>query len=111
MALGLTILMAQGTNAQEVRRQASMLFIGDMMQHDGQIKAAYDSTSDSYDYSECFTHIKPVIEKADVSVCNYEVTMGGKPYKGYPRSVRPTSMRMRSRVSVSMFSSRPTTIA
>lgn len=89
MALGLTILMAQGTNAQEVRRQASMLFIGDMMQHDGQIKAAYDSTSDSYDYSECFTHIKPVIEKADVSVCNYEVTMGGKPYKGYPAFSAP----------------------
>lgn len=66
------------------RRPVKLFFIGDMMQHDAQIAAAYDSTSKSYDYEPYFRHLAPAWTDADLAVCNFEVTLGGKPYKGYP---------------------------
>ncbi len=84
LTLALCSAIFVGSSAQDVRKQTSMLFIGDMMQHTGQITAAFDTATNSYDYSDCFSHIKPIVQKTDVSVCNYEVTMGGRPYKGYP---------------------------
>lgn len=66
----------------------TLLFAGDMMQHDGQIKAAH-CTDNSYDYSECFKYMKSEIEEADVAIANLEVTLGGVPYKGYPRFSAP----------------------
>ena len=37
----------------------SMLFLGDVMQHDSQIADAYDRNTGSYDYHPCFKLIKP----------------------------------------------------
>ena len=64
-----------------------LLFVGDLMQHQGQINAARTSTG--YDYSTCFTYVKEEIKKADLSIANLEVTLGGKPYKGYPAFSAP----------------------
>ena len=57
------------------------------MQHDAQIKAA--KTSEGYDYSDCFKHVKAEISKADIAIGNLEVTLGGKPYRGYPSFSTP----------------------
>lgn len=65
----------------------SLLFVGDLMQHQEQIKAA--QTAHGYDYSSYFTHIQPTIEKADLAIGNLEVTLGGKPYRGYPAFSAP----------------------
>ena len=62
-------------------------FVGDLMQHQGQINAARTSTG--YDYSTCFAYVKEEIKKADLSIANLEVTLGGKPYKGYPAFSAP----------------------
>lgn len=60
-----------------------LLFAGDLMQHDAQIKAA--KTADgTYNYDSYFHYVKPEIKRAHVAIANLEVTMGGKPYKGYP---------------------------
>ena len=64
-----------------------LLFVGDLMQHQGQINAARTSTG--YDYSTCFAYVKEEIKKADLSIANLEVTLGGKPYKGYPAFSAP----------------------
>ncbi len=60
----------------------SLLFAGDAMQHDRQIAAA--RKGDSYDYSQCFRYVDDYIREADYAVVNFECTLGGKPYKGYP---------------------------
>ncbi len=66
----------------------SILIAGDFMQHGPQIKAALQPDS-SYNYDECFARVKPVIEDADVAIGNLEVTLGGKPYAGYPQFRAP----------------------
>ncbi|MBQ9356302.1 MAG: CapA family protein [Prevotella sp.] len=66
----------------------SLLFAGDLMQHGPQIKAAQRHDG-SYDYSECFARVREEIERADVAIANLEVTLGGKPYTGYPQFRAP----------------------
>ena len=66
----------------------SLLFAGDLMQHGPQIKAALQSDG-SYNYDECFARIRPEVERADVAIANFEVTLGGKPYTGYPQFRAP----------------------
>ena len=58
------------------------------MQHRAQIDAA--RTSDGkYDYSPCFSLVKEEISRADIAIGNLEVTLGGKPYQGYPTFSAP----------------------
>jgi len=71
-------------SAQE---RITLLFVGDLMQHDAQIRAA--STPEGYDYTECFIHVRQEISKADLAIGNLEVTLGGKPYRGYPSFSAP----------------------
>lgn len=65
-----------------------LLFVGDLMQHQAQINAAR-TAKDGYDYSPCFEYVKEEIGKADFSIANLEVTLGGKPYRGYPAFSAP----------------------
>lgn len=69
-----------------------MLFLGDIMQHDSQIADAYDKVSGLYDYRPCFQYITPFIEGVDIAVGNLEVTLAGKPYKGYPQFSAPDEL-------------------
>ena len=71
------------TSAPDTTARITLLFAGDLMQHITQIKAA-QMPDGSYDYTDCFAQVKPLIEEADVAIANLEVTMGGKPYRGYP---------------------------
>ncbi len=65
----------------------TLLFAGDLMQHQGQINAA--RTPAEYDYTDCFKFVKDEICRADIAVANLEVTLGGKPYRGYPAFSAP----------------------
>ena len=69
------------------QERITLLFVGDLMQHDAQIKAA--KTTTGYDYTDCFKHVKEEISRADIAVANLEVTLGGKPYRGYPSFSAP----------------------
>ena len=66
----------------------TILFAGDLMQHEAQIKAAKRENG-VYDYSNCFKHVKSYIRSCDIAVANLEVTLGGPPYKGYPAFSAP----------------------
>lgn len=60
-----------------------LLFAGDAMMHEAQITAAKTSQGD-YDFSGYFDDISDYIKSADFAVVNFEASLGGKPYKGYP---------------------------
>ncbi len=77
--------------AQDTTR-LSLLFLGDIMQHDSQISDVYNKETGTYDYKPCFQYIKPYIEAVDVAIGNLEVTLAGKPYKGYPQFSAPDEL-------------------
>ncbi len=67
----------------------SLLFTGDIMQHDTQIASALDASLGHYDYKHCFQYIKPILSAPDLTIGNLEFTLGGPPYKGYPQFSAP----------------------
>ncbi len=77
--------------AQDTTR-LSLLFVGDIMQHDSNIAAAYNSVTGKYDYSACFEYVSPIIQSADLAIGNLELTLAGKPYKGYPQFSAPNEL-------------------
>jgi poly-gamma-glutamate capsule biosynthesis protein CapA/YwtB (metallophosphatase superfamily) len=79
------------THAQDTTR-LSLIFLGDIMQHDSQIAAAYDPVKKTYDYTPCFQFIKPYVEMADLAIGNLELTLAGPPYKGYPQFSAPDQL-------------------
>lgn len=68
-------------------KRLTLLFAGDLMQHESQIAKAY--ASGRYDYTECFAFIKPDIEAADLAIANFETTLAGPPYAGFPKFSAP----------------------
>lgn len=70
------------------REKVTLLFVGDLMQHQAQIEAAQREDG-SYDYKHCFSLVKERISRADLAIGNLEVTLGGKPYRGYPQFSAP----------------------
>lgn len=82
--------MPQSWTAAAAPRESrlSLLVAGDLMQHMPQIKAARQPDG-SYCYDECFAGIKAEVEQADVAIANFETTLAGKPYSGYPQFSAP----------------------
>jgi len=70
----------------------SLLFIGDIMGHDTQIRSAEKTESSTWDYNDVFTYVSPVISESDLAIANLEVTLAGPPYKGYPRFSSPAAL-------------------
>jgi poly-gamma-glutamate capsule biosynthesis protein CapA/YwtB (metallophosphatase superfamily) len=78
-------------DAQDTTR-LSLLFLGDIMQHDSQIADAYDRSSGTYNYFPCFQYAKPYIQAVDLAIANLEVTLAGPPFKGYPQFSAPDQL-------------------
>lgn len=70
----------------------SLLFIGDIMGHDEQIWSAENRQTHDFNYDDVFSFIKPVISQADIAIANFEVTLGGPPYMGYPQFSSPAAL-------------------
>lgn len=72
---------------------ADLMFVGDAMQHQGQLDVAKElGRGNGYDYTDCFKYIAPTIQEADYAVVNLEVPLGGGPdYTGYPCFSAPDS--------------------
>jgi poly-gamma-glutamate synthesis protein (capsule biosynthesis protein) len=70
----------------------SLLFIGDIMGHDEQIWSAEDRVTRIYGYDDVFQYVKNEISEADLSIANFEVTLAGPPYKGYPAFSSPAAL-------------------
>ena len=67
-----------------VRREARLVFAGDLMQHMPQVRAA-QRPNGRFDYSESFRYVKPLFEQADYAILNFETTLTPTTdYHGYP---------------------------
>lgn len=81
---------AQATGTPE-KSTLSLYFAGDVMQHEAQLKAAATSQGE-YHYDKCFSLVSPEIGDADIAICNFETTLGGPPYSGYPNFCSPDEL-------------------
>ena len=72
----------------------NMSVIGDIMCHNSQYQDAYNSSSDTYDFSYVFDNVKYYIQTADVAVGNLETTFAGKErgYSNYPTFNTPEAL-------------------
>lgn len=71
---------------------ATLAVCGDVMSHSPQTNDAYDATTDTYSYMNCFQYVAPWIEQADYAVANFETTLNGPPYSGYPQFCAPDAL-------------------
>ena len=88
----LLLTLAPAVSYSQDTSRLSVLFAGDLMGHDGQIKSAWDPASGTYRYDTCFSMIKELVSSADLAVLNLEVTLAGEPYKGYPQFSSPDAV-------------------
>lgn len=63
--------------------EADLIFVGDAMQHQGQLDAARCGIN-KYDYTRCFSAIEPIVSVADYAVVNLETPVSDPPHSGYP---------------------------
>ncbi len=70
----------------------SLLFVGDIMQHDSQIQSAFNHVTRKYEYDSCLQFVRPYFESVDITIGNLELTFGGAPYKGYPQFSAPDEL-------------------
>ena len=71
------------------RNYVRLLFAGDAMQHSVKYKWAWNPETKTYDYEPNFRYLRPYLAEADINVVNFETTLSGKPYSGYPRFRTP----------------------
>ena len=84
------------THTEEVKNDSTitMTVIGDIMCHNTQFQDAYNSSTDTYDFSYVFSDVKDYISSADISIGNLETTFAGKSrgYSGYPTFNTPSEL-------------------
>ena len=67
----------------------TLLFGGDMMGHMSLVQTAYSPETMDYSYLHWFRFVENYVQSADLAVANLEVTLGGKPFTGYPQFSSP----------------------
>lgn len=88
-----TAQTAAQTPEKTAVNKVKLTFTGDLMVHDYQYKAAYNSKTGKYDFSNNFTYVKKYLESADYTIGNFETTLAGsnQGISGYPRFNSPDS--------------------
>jgi poly-gamma-glutamate capsule biosynthesis protein CapA/YwtB (metallophosphatase superfamily) len=79
-------------NEESSYNKISLLFVGDIMGHEEQIWSAENRETRAYNYDEVFQYIREEISEADITIANFEVTLAGQPYKGYPTFSSPAPL-------------------
>lgn len=71
-----------------------MSIIGDIMCHNTQFKDAFNSSTNTYDFSYVFSEIAPYFENNDLNIGNLETTFAGsgRSYSGYPTFNTPEAL-------------------
>lgn len=83
------IFFISQANAQKI----SLLFAGDAMQHQAQLEDAQKKDG-TFFFDNNFELIRNEISSADIAVVNFETTLGGFPYSGYPAFCSPDEFAM-----------------
>jgi len=77
---------------KEIHTELSIVCVGDVMVHEPQLRAQYDSKTGTYNFDNNFQYIKKYIEAADLAICNIETTFAGPSYSGYPAFSSPDEL-------------------
>ena len=85
-------LLLSAQKPESLNEKVSLLFIGDIMGHDEQIWSAENRESHTYSYDTVFSFIRDEISEADIAIANFEVTLAGSPYTGYPAFSSPAEL-------------------
>ena len=64
-----------------------VLVAGDAMCHSPQYTNA--KSGNGYDFSGCFQYITEILSQGDLNIVNFETTLAGEPYSGYPQFSAP----------------------
>lgn len=86
------IIDSTGVVPKDTIHRIKLSFVGDIMGHDNQIRAALGDEKrwnkaavNEFNYETCFRYVKPIFEEADLMIGNLELTLSNKGrYKGYP---------------------------
>ena len=76
----------------EPKQSVTLLFVGDVMGHEPQIRSAFDEKTQTYNYHDVFAGVSSLFNLADITIANLEVTLGGEPYTGYPQFSSPDEL-------------------
>lgn len=85
-----TLLLLTSYTLSYSQDTLTMLFAGDIMGHDTQINAA--KRDSGYEYDTTFSYLQPLFASHDLTIGNLELTLGIKPYKGYPQFSSPVAL-------------------
>ncbi|HRS53819.1 MAG TPA: CapA family protein [Bacteroidales bacterium] len=66
-----------------------VIVAGDAMMHEPQIVAGFNKETNDYNFDHYFQYISPLIKQFDLSIVNFETTLGPPPYSGYPQFCAP----------------------
>lgn len=68
--------------------------VGDIMVHDDQLKAQFDSKNKTYNFDNNFKYIKPYISNSNLAIANLETTLAGSDagYSSFPRFNSPDEL-------------------
>jgi poly-gamma-glutamate capsule biosynthesis protein CapA/YwtB (metallophosphatase superfamily) len=91
-AIVVVVVAVSGKIQAQDTTRLSLLFIGDIMQHESQINAAYNPVTKRHEYDDQFQFVKPYFESVDYAIGNLELVLGGKPYTGYPQFSAPDAL-------------------
>lgn len=77
----------------------SLCVVGDIMCHNTQYNDAYNSSTDTYDFSHVFTNIATHLQSADLTIGNLETTFAGseRGYSSYPTFNTPDALAVNLR--------------
>ena len=79
---------------QPKKQEIRMAFVGDIMMHDEQRQAGFDSVSKTYSFDTFFEKIKDSFEGKDIVFANLETPVAGETlrYSGYPMFNAPEAL-------------------
>ena len=90
--LTIFLLFVFFANVTSISQEVSFLFMGDIMGHGPQIRAAFQDSSKTYNYNEVFSPLKELASSVDFAIANLEVTLAGPPFEGYPKFSSPDEL-------------------
>jgi poly-gamma-glutamate synthesis protein (capsule biosynthesis protein) len=81
----------KATDESQAVDRVTIAAIGDIMVHGGQLKAAWDEGTQSYDFEPVFSQVKDLLSATDLTIGNLETTLPGREelYSGYPQFGAP----------------------
>ena len=83
----LTMTWASPVFAQDTAIQTDSVTVsavGDIMAHETQIAAAFDAKTGRYEFGHVYSYVVDLLSRADITLGNFETTLPGKSYSGYP---------------------------